>query len=165
MANDNLPWMESAISLIGTDEFSGGANNPKILAWARYVDLQRDYNADSIPWCGLFVAYNVAQAGMEPVDQPLWARNWAKFGTKLEQGAYGAILVFVRDGGGHVGFYVSEDSSTYHVLGGNQSDSVNITRVAKDRCIAIRWPPGMLGRLKKGRIVKNFTGRISTNEA
>ena len=28
------------------------------------------------------------------------------------------------------------------VLGGNQGDAVTITRIAKSRCIARRWPPG-----------------------
>jgi hypothetical protein len=52
------------------------------------------------------------------------------------------VLVFQRPGGGHLGFYVGEDERAYHVLGGNQGDCVSITRIAKDRCIAIRWPSG-----------------------
>jgi hypothetical protein len=44
--------------------------------------------------------------------------------------ALGDVLAFVRNGGGHVGLYVDEDASAYHVLGGNQSDRVSITRVA-----------------------------------
>ncbi|MFZ2996674.1 MAG: TIGR02594 family protein, partial [Sphingobium sp.] len=54
----------------------------------------------------------------------------------------GAILVFDREGGGHVAFYVGEDASHYHVLGGNQGDCVSIMRLAKSRCIARRWPRG-----------------------
>ena len=102
MAHDNLPWLDVANSLLGTNEKPGSANNPKIIAWADYVGLRREYSADSIPWCGLFVAYCIAQAGIDPVDQPLWARNWAKFGTKLNVPAYGCIMTFIRDGGGHV---------------------------------------------------------------
>lgn len=52
-------------------------------------------------------------------------------------------MVFDRAGGGHVAFYVGEDATHYHVLGGNQSDSVNVMRIAKDRCIARRWPRGV----------------------
>lgn len=34
----------------------------------------------------------------------------------------GDIWTLSRNGGGHVGFYVSEETSCLHVLGGNQSD-------------------------------------------
>jgi hypothetical protein len=43
-----------------------------------------------------------------------------------------------RAGFGHVGLYVGEDYGAFHVLGGNQSVVVTITRIARDRCIAIR---------------------------
>ena len=49
-------------------------------------------------------------------------------------------MTFKRPGGGHVGFYVGEDSTAYHVLSGNQFDKVGITRIDKSRLVAIRWP-------------------------
>ncbi|RZL82832.1 MAG: hypothetical protein EOP66_04490 [Sphingomonas sp.] len=52
----------------------------------------------------------------------------------------GVTLVFGREGGGHVGFYVGEDDHAYHAIGRNQSNSVCITRIAKSRLIAARWP-------------------------
>lgn len=78
----------------------------------------------------------------------------------------GDILVFKRDGGGHVGFYVAEDKDYYHVLGGNQSDSVNITRIAKYRCVGIRrcdWKTAQPNAVKK--YIVEASGKISTNEA
>ena len=53
------------------------------------------------------------------------------------------MLVFERDGGGHVGFYVGEDGTHYHVLGGNQDDAVSIAKIAKSRLVASRWPKGV----------------------
>jgi hypothetical protein len=51
------------------------------------------------------------------------------------------VLVFRRaESAGHVGLYVGEDYGAYHVLGGNQSDGVTITLIARDRCIAVRRP-------------------------
>jgi len=52
------------------------------------------------------------------------------------------VLVFDRAGGGHVGFYVGEDLTSYDVLGGNQGDRVSIMRLEKSRCVARRWPIG-----------------------
>ncbi|MEG8056929.1 hypothetical protein QP150_09490 [Sphingomonas sp. 22L2VL55-3] len=66
-------------------------------------------------------------------------------------------------GGGHVGFYVGEDATAYHVLGGNQGDTVSVARIAKDRCIARRWPSG---RPVIGKPVQMAARKpISTDEA
>ena len=159
------PWMEVAKSLINTKETPGTADNPEILHWAKEIGVGKDYTHDSIAWCGLFIGFCLRHSGLSIVGTPLWARAWAVYGRFLAAPAFGAIMVFVREGGGHVGFYVSEDESYYHILGGNQSDAVNITRVAKDRCIAYRWPPNADQYFKSGRIVKRFDGQVSYNEA
>ena len=161
------PWMDTAIALLGLKEDTSSKSNQKILKWAELVaeGVDVDYTTDSIPWCGLFVAFCMQDNGLEIVDQPLWARNWNKAGSKLSEPAHGAIMTFARGTGGHVGFYVSEDASYYHILGGNQSDSVSITKVAKGRCLGYRWPTGMDKFLTKGRIKKTFDGKVSTNEA
>ncbi len=165
-------WMKTAISLIGTKEKPGKGNNPEIMAWATVLGgkVAKVMWADSVPWCGLGVAYSLAANGIKPVDAPLWARNWAKFGRDLQKSGpcYGAIMVFKRGrSSGHVGFYVSEDRSYYHILGFNQSDSVNVMRIAKKRCIAWRFPSGAKYQkyYKPGRIVRKFRGKISANEA
>ncbi len=160
-----LVWMTVATNLIGTKELPGSANNKEILKWAKSLEMQKEYNADSIPWCGLFVAYCVSEAGIDPIQAPLWARNWAKWGIEKAP-AFGCTLVFSRDGGGHVGFAVSQDSDTYHVLGGNQSDAVNITRIAKNRLISCRWPSERPNSYPKVPLpMKKFDGKISRNES
>ena len=138
-----LVWYEEAKQLIGTTEGPRSANNPVILKWAR--DLKIDYRGDDIPWCGLFVAHCIGST--LPDEQlpagPLLARNWRKFGESC-QPMRGAVLVFWRGKKegvqGHVGFYHSEDRKAFHVLGGNQSDQVNLTRIGKNRLLAARWP-------------------------
>lgn len=132
--------VKEGIKLLGTVETPGAKNNPIIMSWAKEVGLQKSYSADSVPWCGLFAAVVAKRAGKDVVEAPLWARNWAKFGTVASTPSLGDILVFIRDGGGHVGIYIAEDATAYHVLGGNQSDSVTITRIAKARCVAARRP-------------------------
>lgn len=153
-----------ALKLYGVQEVVGPKHNPVILGWAKTLGLTQ-YNADEIPWCGLFVAYVVKQAGYNFVANPLWARNWANFGVGVKRAALGDILVFARNGGGHVGFYVGEDANCFHVLGGNQSNEVNVTRILKSRCVSIRRCK--FATLPKG--VKEYhlaaSGQVSTNEA
>ncbi len=155
------------LALFGTREVPGPGDNPAILAWARETGLDRDYRADSVPWCGLYIALVVRRAGFEPVAAPLWARNWAAFGTKADKAALGDVLVFERaGGGGHVGLYVGEDASAYHVLGGNQGDAVSIVRIAKARCLAVRRCPWRLSQPAAVRPVRLAAGgALSTNEA
>lgn len=124
----------------GVLELRGPDDNPSIIKWASELGISDTYNDDAIPWCGLFVAIVVKRTGRTPVAQPLWARNWAKFGVVSTASSLGDILVFKRGNGGHVGFYVGHDSTSYHVLGGNQADSVNVMRLEKSRCIAVRSP-------------------------
>lgn len=159
-------WFETAKSLLGTKEVAGDGNNPRILAWAQVVGgwTGKFYKEDEIPWCGLFVAYCMKKANIPVHDGVLSALSWASWGTPLSRGVPGAVMVFVRPGGGHVGFYVSEDADSYHILGGNQSNAVTITRVAKHRFKAARWPKGQPAPTK-GPVFAKFTGALSTNEA
>ena len=155
-----------AYDLIGTKETIGKANNPVIMTWAKETGLMKTYNADSIPWCGLFVAYCVSKAGFEVVKNPLWARNWANFGVKQKTAMLGDVLTFVRNGGGHVGFYVGENDSNYFVLGGNQGDKVSIVEISKKRCISInrcKWKIKQPENIRQ--IFINFKGEVSVNEA
>ncbi|KQN10910.1 conserved hypothetical protein [Sphingomonas aurantiaca] len=161
-------WLKAAKSKLGTREADGSANSATILGWAKRLGtkvLGMVYNADSVPWCGVFVAYCLQEDGIAPVAIAVRATSWATWGQALrpERLAPGAVLVFERPGGGHVGFYVGEDDAAYHVLGGNQGDAVTIARVAKDRCIARRWPDG---RPVIGKPVQMAARKpISTDEA
>jgi uncharacterized protein (TIGR02594 family) len=126
------------------------------------------YSDDDIAWCGLFAAiicYRRLKNAAEVVKDPLWARNWAKYGRKADKPAIGDILVFSRGNGGHVGFYVGEDATHYHVLGGNQGNRVSIVRIEKSRLIAARRPPYAV--VPAGAVPRRLasTGTVSKNEA
>lgn len=154
-----------AVKLIGTKEIVGKQHNPIILNWAKELNLSNIYTEDEIPWCGLFIAYCAHKAGVQVVDRPLWALNWAKYGTKVEEPMLGDILTFKRNGGGHVGIYVGEDSNYYHVLGGNQNNSVNVTRIAKSRLHQARrtaWKIAQPSNVRK--VFLAAKGIITTNE-
>jgi uncharacterized protein (TIGR02594 family) len=117
--------------------------------------------------CGLYASIVVKRAGFDVVKDPLWARNWNNFGIKQDVAMLGDVLVFTRPGGGgHVGFYVGEDVTCYHVLGGNQSNMVNTTRILKSRCIGIRRCPWKISQPSNVRVVElAANGAVSTNEA
>lgn len=140
-------WLRAALVKLGTREAPGAANSPTIMGWARKLGakvLGMAYNADSVPWCGVFVAACLAEDGIPAAPIAVRAKAWADWGQNLraDRLAAGAVLVFERPGGGHVGFYVGEDATAYHVLGGNQGDRVSIMRLEKSRCVARRWPAG-----------------------
>lgn len=156
-----------ALKFHGLKEGPGAADNPVIMGWADALGpgIRRIYTADSVPWCGLFIAAVARLAGKPPCAQPLWARAWASWGEKSPRAALGDVLVFVRPGGGHVGLYIGETARSYCVLGGNQGDAVSFAWIAKSRCIAARRsyavaPP------QNVRVVRLKTGgALSVNEA
>ena len=141
-----MPWVIEAARLLGLKETRGSADNPVIMKWAR--ELNAPMSDDETPWCGLFVAHCITSA--LPSDSIpanfLGARQWRRFGMSCDP-QFGSVLVFWREpkasGKGHVGFYWAEDNSHYHVLGGNQSDKVSITRVPKNRFLEARWPASL----------------------
>lgn len=154
-----------ALKLYGTVEGAGAKDNPTILGWAAELGLTNTYSRDSIPWCGLFIGVVAKRAGKEVVKSPLWALSWAEFGAAVDTPKLGDVLTFKRNGGGHVALYIGEDASTYHCLGGNQSDKVCITRIAKVRLFKARRPVYNVQPDNVRKIKLAGTGQISTNEA
>lgn len=138
--SERLPWMHYAIMLRGLHEVRDYSALKK--AFSKSVSW---IDPREIPWCGAFVATCMRSAypNIPIPDNPLGARNWKDFGVNHDP-VYGSVLVFWRgskDGWkGHVGFYYGEDATAYHVLGGNQSNAVTVTRVSKTRLITARMP-------------------------
>ncbi|MDQ3558379.1 MAG: TIGR02594 family protein [Pseudomonadota bacterium] len=161
------PWHAEALRLKGTTELAGAADNPLILSWAQRLGL--GYGHDSIAWCGLFAAHCIAASlPDEPLPtNPLGARNWLRFGCDTDL-ALGAVLVFWRGSkagwSGHVGFYAGEDATAFHVLGGNQSDAVTVTRIARTRLLGARWP-STAPLPDKAPVQRSADRSLSTNEA
>jgi uncharacterized protein (TIGR02594 family) len=159
-------WLGVARRYQGTHEVPGPKSNPVILGWAKRLGgfIASYYRDDAIPWCALFVNAVLNEAGLKGTGS-LAARSFEAWGERLAGPAPGAVLVFVRAGGGHVGFYVGESADAYRVLGGNQSDTVNETWVAKARLTAIRWPAGeplpAIARIHLSRSGQ----KLSSNEA
>lgn len=136
----SIPWMEAAAQVRGLHE---ARDVSRLRAWfdrsVAWIDPRE------IPWCGAFVATCLRKADpdMGLPQNPLGARNW-QFWGKSSDPVFGSVLVFWRISkshwAGHVGFYHGEDATHYHVLGGNQSNAVTVSRVEKTRLLSSRWP-------------------------
>jgi len=127
-------WLETAKKFDGLREVQGPKHNGIILGWLEKLNA----------WWN--------------------SKAWADYGSLLRRDrlAPGAILVFDRAGGGHVGFYVGEDAGHYFVLGGNQGNAVNVMKLGKTRLVASRWPKG---EPVIGKPVYMKGGKVSINEA
>lgn len=167
---ENSPQiLVQAKMLLGTKEIVGTVNNKVIMGWAKGLGLEKIYTSDEIAWCGLFMAEVCKRAGVEsnltPKDS-LWALNWSKFGTKQSVAMLGDVLTFKRKTGGHVGIYVGEDDLCYHILGGNQSNMVCVTRIEKSRLNSIRRTNWKVKQPSNVRVIKlQSNGVISKNES
>lgn len=166
LAQEDAPrHLLKALELYGVAETVGSKHNPVIMGWAKETGLDKVYTADEIPWCGLFVSVIMYRAGRPVVNSPLWALSWNNFGVAVTTPMLGDVLTFTRKGGGHVGIYVGEDATAYHVLGGNQGNEVSVTRIAKSRLSAARRPAYNSQPANVRQVLLAANGALSENEA
>lgn len=145
---NELLWLAEARKYIGLREnISKTSHNLTLL---KMLDKMGDFSSecrawwydDETPWCGLFVGYCLGVTGRYVVREWYRARAWESSEmTKLDKPAYGCIVTFTREGGGHVGFVVGKDKAeNLMVLGGNQSNAVSIASFATSRVTGYFWP-------------------------
>jgi uncharacterized protein (TIGR02594 family) len=134
------PWLTVARGEIGVEEIAGQENNPRILEYISAVESTRGVQDDEVDWASAFAEWSLDQTGIEG-PQSMKPEAWLNWGRSLGTPQEGCITVFSFNGLGHVGFFVSEEGKSVNILGGNQSDSVKISRYAKKDVIAYRWPP------------------------
>ena len=161
-----LAHIAIARSYLGLSEINASNRHPTIDAWAK--TLSGEWLLGQ-PWCGTFCAQVFKEAGLgHKIPKEFFrAKAWENAGTKLDKPAYGCIVTFTRDGGGHVGFVVGKTSKgMLKVLGGNQSNQVNIMDFDPKRVTAYRWiSTGSLPHEHRYDLPVLAAGRISTNEA
>ena len=160
-----LPWITEAKTALGRNE---ARDRSWLMDW-----LKRDGRSlgdpSKNPWCGDFVETCIRMAlPDEPLlgalgTNPYWARNWLLFGQETKP-VTGAVLIFERGPGGHVGFAVGQDDTHFYVLGGNQSDAVTIARIAKSRLLGARWPATYPPRPQRLPTMKPGEFLATTNE-
>ena len=132
----------------GLKEVKGTVDNPQIMAMLK-LDNRWPEN-DETPWCSAFVNYVVWLLGL-PRSKDLRARSWLSVGkpVDLADAEIGFdVVVLTRAGDlsgpdvikapGHVGFFAGKNSKEVFMLGGNQSDGVNVAPFDIKRILAIR---------------------------
>ena len=132
----------------GIKEVGGNVDNPQIMAM-----LKLDMNwptEDEVPWCSAFANY-ICWLARLPRSKDLRARSWLNvgFGIPLDAAERGDIVVIKRGKGeqpgpenttaqGHVGFYAGRFGEFIEILGGNQSDTVKVSRYPANRLLGVR---------------------------
>lgn len=120
--------------------------------------------------CGVFTAHCMRIAGLTIPKTWMRAKDWSNgWGVKLAQPIYGCVVVFERQGGGHVGFVIGQTKEgLLAVLGGNQANAVNVAKFPKDRVVGYYWPRdyalpanGLFAPLQ----IVTVAGDVSVNEA
>lgn len=155
----------TALKEYGVTEIVGAKHNPRILEYFKTVGWKQIVD-DETPWCGAFVGFAAKVSGLDVPATSIQALKWLSWGDKVEDAMLGDVLVFSRVGGGHVGIYVGQDDSCYHVLGGNQGNKVCVTRIAKSRIVGVRRTKWKIAQPKSVRkIYLSTSGVISKNES
>ena len=133
-------WVAHAREHIGLAEIPGPKHNPTIIKWL--TKLKAWWKDDETPWCGTFVAHCFDVCEIKLPKHWYRARDWLNWGVAVAP-RLGAVAVFERKGGGHVGFLVGETATSYAVLGGNQGNKVSVATLSKERLRGCRWPAGV----------------------
>lgn len=158
-------WLTIARTFIGLREIPGAPTAPMIATWL--AKLNAWWKDDETPWCGVYVA--ACLQGHSPLPKHWYrAKGWLDWGTALAAPAVGCVVVFERQGGGHVGFIVGRDTrGRLLVLGGNQGNAVNVAPFTEDRVAGYRWPANVsVPAIGMATLpVRAALGAASTNEA
>lgn len=159
-------WVAEARKHIGQKEVPGPKSNSWILnLWVKIAPWLGRADDSVVPWCGAFVAHCLRTTGIEPPKAFYRASAYLSMGKPLPKPAYGCIVVFTRDGGGHVGFVVGKNSQgNLMVLGGNQGDAVKISAFSTSRVTGYRWPQSTMIPEYYNLPLLASDGSLSTNE-
>lgn len=133
------PWVSKARQYVGVKEIKGINHNTIIVGWWKAIK-RAGIKTDEVPWCAAFVGAMLEAVGLRSSRYES-AKSYLDWGVSLSHPEPGCIVVFQRDGGGHVGFVVGRNAlGQILVLGGNQNDEVNVRAFHTNRVVGYRWP-------------------------
>jgi uncharacterized protein (TIGR02594 family) len=133
---------------VGIKEVAGSSSNPAILAMLR-LDTEWPMD-DRVPWCGAAMNYWAWLLRL-PRSKSLRARSWLSVGTPIQlidAKAENDVVILrnkltdpgpdVIDFQGHVTLFAGIEGSRILGLGGNQSDTVNVSYFSQDHILGVR---------------------------
>lgn len=129
---------EIAQGEIGVKEIRGRRHNSRILEYHKTTGA---FSTDEIAWCSSFVNWVCKEIDIKGTGKAT-ARSWMKWGKATTKPQRGDVVVFWRGKKtgwqGHVALYSHRVGNKIYVLGGNQSNAVNVSSYNKDRLLGYR---------------------------
>ena len=123
--------LDTALSQAKAGQWKENGSNANIIA--SYKAVGQNLSSDTTPWCAAFAGAVLKSSGIRSL-RTLSSLAYRGFGTSVPvsdptQWRINDIIVFSRNGGGHIGFFrgYNKANNSVLVLGGNQSD--NLTEV------------------------------------
>lgn len=142
VVSDQEPeWMRIAKEEIGVKGISGVGSNIEV---EKYHKAAGGASSDDVPWCSSFANWVMQESGYSGTNSKA-ARSWLSWteGSESEP-RYGAVTILWRGSpsgtNGHVGFLQEWDDKYVYLIGGNQSNSVKVSRYERSRVLGFRWP-------------------------
>lgn len=131
----------NGLSLYGTKERVGDHYNYELNRWYNVCGFNNVNSKTKRLWCGLFLNY-LAYITNHERSGKLDARSWLKTGYGVTKPKLGDIVVLWRDDPstwkGHAGLFIRKTTHYIWILGGNQSNEVNISKYPCRRILGYR---------------------------
>jgi uncharacterized protein (TIGR02594 family) len=128
------PWVTEGRKDLGFHEIQANQGIGKFIE-------QSHCGQEGEPWCAIWANAKLEVSGIRGTRSPSsFSFTTSQHFKRLEGPALGAIAVYHRVGGGHVGFYVGETLTQILTLGGNESDAVREQFEPKARFVGYFWP-------------------------
>lgn len=129
-----------ALRFIGIKELVT-LNHPLIQWWLSLCGFSLN-TPDEVPWCSAFVN-GIAWELRLPRSKSAAARSWLNVGIPvfMHDAHVGDVVVLKRNDNpaqGHVGFFAGNEGSNVIVLGGNQHDSVCLSKFPQGDILGVR---------------------------
>jgi uncharacterized protein (TIGR02594 family) len=132
--------LEVAFGEYGVKGIPGASHSSQILRYFSNLGF-KSIKDDETAWCAAFVNWCFWKRELKGTGS-LMARSFLTFGRRTLAPKLGDLAVFWRGSKdsiyGHVGFFIKEDKDVVYVLGGNQSNAVNITAFPKSQVLEYR---------------------------
>jgi len=136
-----VDFLKFGLPEVGVKETPGPEHSPRVL---QYFDRAGHgwVKDDETAWCAAYVGWVIEQAGGLSTKM-LNARSYLDWGVK-SHGELGDVVVLWRikpeSAWGHVGFLIASRDGFVYLLGGNQSNEVNIMAYPSSRVLGYRKP-------------------------
>jgi uncharacterized protein (TIGR02594 family) len=132
--------LKTALEEYGTKGIIGNEDNPEVVKYFHEIGFEW-VNDDETPWCAAFLNWVLFKCNITGTNK-LNARSFLEIGRAVTFPTLGDIVVLWRldplGPYGHCGIYIGESKHLLFILGGNQSNMVNIETYPKSQLLGYR---------------------------